>query len=521
MSAISIFDIYKNFHPQAYHPHVTEVYSNFTNRSGKYAPDNKLGGVVNLGLTYFMKDFLIGEFGKFFNTPKKEAIKRHARVISAMLGVEANTERFEELHDIGYLPLEIKQVREGTIVPYGMPSFTIRSTDDRVAWLTNSIETVCSSEIWQIQTSATTAANYKLNILRSAVKTGLHHDLVNWLCHDFSFRGMPGRHAAAASGFGHLTSFWGTDTVPAVFFAEDYYNADVDKELVGGSVNATEHSVTCSWQDEGELEFVKYLMNVAAPTGILSIVADTWDFWNFVMKIIPKLKDDILKRDGKIVIRPDSGDPVEIICGIDARLASDGNYYRKDCFGYYDAYDVSEEVIDGSEPLKEHEVKGLIEVLWDQFGGTVVNGYKHLDDHIGAIYGDSITLQRQKEIIKRLEDKGFAPTVVFGIGSYTYQYVTRDTHGSAVKATNVVKSGVDTPIFKDPVTDPGKKSAKGLLFLGRDSDGEIFFEDNVSREREASEENLLQTVFLNGEIVQDESLSEIRKLIEEQLEKYL
>ena len=512
-------DIYKNFHPAAYHPQVTEVYSNFTNRHGKYAPDNHLDGVINLGLTYFMKDFLMGEFGRFFATPKKEAIARHARVISAMLGVPADTTRYEELHDLDYLPLEIKQVPEGTILPYGVPSITVRSTDDRFAWLTNSIETVMSSELWMIQTSATTAANYKLNFLRAAITTGISEEFTGFQGHDFSFRGMPGRHAAAASGFGHLTSFFGTDTIPAVLFAEKYYNANLDEELVGCSVNATEHSVTCSWQQEGELAFLDYLMNEVAPEGILSVVADTWDFWNLVTNLLPQRKDEILKRNGKIVIRPDSGDPVDIVCGVKDAKFMDGIWCTKQEYNgvYWKA--------DKSSEISEAEAKGLIECLWDIFGGTEVEVdgkvFKHLNEKIGAIYGDSITLERQTQIQERLIAKGFAPDLVFGIGSYTYQYVTRDTHGSAVKATNVVKGGLDTPIFKDPVTDPGKKSAKGFMFIGRDEEGKIFFQDDVTREQEQSPQNLLQTVFLNGEIVRDESLSVIRGRIDEQLKAML
>ena len=559
-------DTYKNFHPQAYHPDVTEVYSNFTNRNGKYAPNNKLGGVVNVGIQYFIKDYLLNDFSNsFFNLDRKDAVASHQRILSAMLGYQVDVSRLEELHDLGYLPLVIKTLPEGTIVPYGLPSFTVASTKDGFQWLTNAIETVMSSEIWMMQTSATTAANYRLNFLRVARKCGIPEEFVMFQGHDFSFRGMPGRHAAAASGFGHLTSFAGTDTVPAVLFAERYYNANVDTELVGASVNATEHSVTCSWQEEGELAFYRYLMHEVAPEGILSLVFDTWDFWGGVANILPELKEEILARDGQIVIRPDSGDPVEILCGINVR-AIDVETEDFDLWAAYVAETLDEEMcdcLDAENPhseqtgtfgfngkvfdvvyspdLNRHDKtyyyidnygptvsyctftereltnvdKGLVESLWDIFGGTEKNGYKFLNEKIGAIYGDSITIERQLQIQERLMAKGFAPTVVLGIGSYTYQMVTRDTHGSAVKATSVVKAGERMAIFKDPKTDPGKKSAKGLLAIYEDFDG-LQLSDDVSEEEERG--GLMEEIFRDGKLIKQTSLVNIRNLINSQLE---
>ncbi len=500
-------DIYKEFHPPAYHPEVSEVYGNFTSRSDRLSnipKESCIGGVVNLGIQYFCLDFLIGEMNSsFFSLPKEEALQKHARIISAMLGKECNTERLGELHDLGYMPLRIKTLPEGTIVPHGMPSTTVVSTKDGFQWLTNSIETVMSCEIWGIQTSATTASAYMKVFMEYAKKTGFPNELVQFQGHDFSMRGMFGRQASYMSGFGHLASgLVGTDTIGAVMFAEKYYGANVDEELVGCSVDATEHSVTCSWIEEGEIEFIRYLMNTASPTGILSIVADTWDFWRLVTKYLPMLKDEIMARDGKIVIRPDSGDPVKILTGYTSNEIEIDEFNRVFCK-------------ETRKELTTAEVKGIIECLWDTFGGTITDeSYKNLDEHIGAIYGDSITLERQEQILSRLMDKGFTSNVVLGIGSYTYQYVTRDTHGSAVKATSVVKSGRRVPIFKDPKTDQSKKSAKGLLYVGRNEDG-LFFEDDVSEERE--KEGLLETVFEDGKMIKTTTLAEIRELVASQL----
>ena len=175
----------------------------------------------------------------------------------------------------------------------------------------------------------------------------------------------------------------------------------------------------------------------------MSIVSDTWDLWEVLTEYLPQLKDEIMARDGKVVIRPDSGDPVDIICG--TRLGNDTT---------------------GSQSTSTES--GVIELLWDTFGGTInEKGYKELDSHIGCIYGDAITHERAREIFERLEAKGFASTnIVFGVGSFTYQFNTRDTFGFAMKATYGEVNGVGREIFKDPITDNGeKKSAKGLLMV--------------------------------------------------------
>ena len=483
-------DIYKEFHQYAYHPEVSRVYANFVSRNGKYSSTN-LDFTVFVGLQGFIIDYLINEWQEGFFSAKTEddAVFKHGRILSAMLGFKCDTGNLRALYRLGYLPLHIKALPEGTFVPYQVSPVTIVNTVDGFQWLTNMIETAFSADNWYVQTSATTATAYYLQFLRYARKTGLDESFVQFQGHDFSFRGLAGRGAAPLAGFGHLSSgFVGTDTIPAVIAAEDFYGANVDNELVGCSVNATEHSVTCSWQEEGELAFYRHLMHNVAPTGILSLVFDTWDFWNGVTVILPELKDEILARDGVVVIRPDSGDPVDILCG-----------------------DVNGKT--------EAERKGLIECLWDTFGGTVTDkGYKLLNDKIGAIYGDSITLERQEQILSRLEKKGFASKVVLGIGSYTYQYVTRDTHGSAIKATDVVKNGKHVAIAKEPKTDTSKKSAKGLLRIER-VDGKLVQYDQQTPEQE--QQGLLETVFLDGKLVRKTTLQEIRSRVREQLETYI
>jgi nicotinamide phosphoribosyltransferase len=205
--------------------------------------------------------------------------------------------------------------------------------------------------------------------------------------------------------------------------------------------------------------------------------------WKVCTEYLPALKADILNRDGKVVIRPDSGDPVKIICG-----NPDGKTIA--------------------------EQKGVVELLWDVFGGTITaQGYKLLDPHIGAIYGDSINLERAAQICDGLKAKGFATQVVFGIGSYTYQYNTRDTFGTAMKATYVVVDGEGREIFKSPITDDGtKKSATGLLNVQKENNHFVLY-DKVSWEEEARSE--LKTVFKDGKIVKDFTLAEIRATLAE------
>lgn len=521
-------DVYKEFHSRAYHPDVTEVYANYTSRNGKLSNVENNDKVAFVGLQYFIKSYLQDEWNEFFRTEKKEAVANHRRIMSAMLGYAVDVKYLEDLHDLGYLPLKIKALPEGTLVPYLVPPITIVNTKEGFQWLTNMIETVLSCENWPIQTSATTSVAYLKVFKEFANKTGLPLEVVPFQGHDFSFRGMFGKHAAAMSGFGHLASgLVGTDTIPAVLFAEKYYGANVDNELVGCSVDATEHSVTCSWIMEGEIEFFRYLMREQSPTGILSVVSDTWDFWTLVTEYLPQLKTEIMARDGTLVIRPDSGDPVKILTGYKVSPVSEyselfqtQNEAQANVIANgYEAYRWKGEyfsVENGKTlSLMQCEIKGLIECLWDIFGGTITNqGYKLLDNHIGAIYGDAITLVRQRQILQRLMDKGFASKVVLGIGSYSYQYVTRDTHGSAVKATSVVKKGERVAIFKEPKTDTKKKSAKGLLKVEK-VNGELTLFDDVSEEQEKS--GLLEVVFEDGLLIKETTLAEIRSLINSQI----
>ena len=347
-------------------------------------------------------------------------------------------------------------------------------------WLTNYFETLVSAVVWMPCTSATIAKQYRKILDKFAHETSSVPEFVDWQGHDFSMRGMAGIEAGLISASGHLLSFTGTDTLPAISFLQKYYSADSDKQLIGASVAATEHSVMCMGTMDDEVETFRRLICEVYPKGIVSIVSDTWDLWKVLTVYLPKLKNEIVEREGKVVIRPDSGDPVDIICG-------------------------------NTNGKNENERKGVIELLWETFNGSVnTKGYRELDPHIGAIYGDSITITRAEEICERLKKKGFASTnVVLGIGSYTYQYNTRDTFGFAMKATYGEVRGKGREIFKDPITDDGtKRSARGLMKIELE-DGKYKLTDQVTWGEEKQGE--LNEVFRDGKLLIDQTLGEIRR----------
>lgn len=493
INPLSAIDFYKAGHISQYPVGTEIVYSTWTPRSDKLAnvlPSIWDGKMVWAGLQGFNKWFLIDSWNsEFFNKPKTSVVKRYKRRLDNALGLGAvSIKHIEELHDLGYLPVRIKALPEGSRVGMKVSPMTIVNTLPQFFWLTNYLESVMSAELWKTCTTATIADQYKKIVTKYAIKTGSPIDFCELQCHDFSFRGMSGVHDAASSGVGHLLSFVGTDTVPAIDYLEDYYNADSDNELVGCSVPASEHSVMCMGTKDSEIETFRRFITELYPSGVVSIVSDTWDYWKVITEYLPALKEEILSRTpneiglAKTVIRPDSGCPVKIICGDDD---SDVECVRK----------------------------GSIECLWDTFGGTVTDeGYKVLNERIGLIYGDSITLERADTILQKLKDKGFAScNVVFGVGSYTYQYNTRDTFGFAMKATYGVVAGEPREIFKDPKTDSGtKKSAKGMIRLDI-VDGEITQTDQQDASGESM--GLLKTVFEDGTIYSEQSLSEIRHLM--------
>lgn len=475
-------DFYKVDHRRQYPDTTTEIYSNFTPRYVKnnhnMLPDfdNK---VVVFGVRAFIEQFTWDWEVNFFCCPKEDVIGHYKKIICKALNLqEFDTSHLEALHDLGYLPIHIKAIDEGFRVPIGVPILTIRNTLPEFFWITNYLETIISSSLWKPITSATTAFEFLRLFHRYAKKTGAHEALIPFQAHDFSFRGMSGLEDATVSSAAHLTCFYGTDCVPAIEYLNEFYDAE-RLAIVGCSIPATEHSVMCADGGQyGEKMTIHRLIEETYPSGMVSIVADSYNFWDTLQFIGTEMHDIIMNREGTVVIRPDSGDPLDIICG---------------------------------KPLFEDEIwsmqhEGALQVLWNYFGGTINDlGYKVLDPHIGLIYGDSITVQLADKILAEMERMGFASSnIVFGVGSYTYQYVTRDTFGFAMKATSAVIDGKRKAIFKNPVTAKGSKtSAKGLLHVAFDGVSKFVLNEDVSEDQEKY--GFLSTVYKDGglEVVSD------------------
>lgn len=550
---------------------MVKLYSNMTPRKTRF----EFKQAVWFGLQYYLKEYLLKQWDElFFKVPLKKVLADYKRFHRHFSFTEVETEHIEKLHALGYMPLRIKALPEGSLVNMRVPFYTIVNTHPDHGWLVNFLETQMSTVIWDLVTVATVSYQYRLLFSKYAIESTGSVDGVQWQGHDFAMRGRTSIETSQNQA-GHLLSFTGTDTIPAVLMLEEYYNANMEHELIGSSVPASEHSVVTSYGKEDEIEAFKRVLR-QFPKGILSMVSDSFDLWKVLTEFMVKLKDEILARDGKLVLRPDSGDPIKIITGYKVlntkfntsplmegfiqdgdqfeigdyeAVKVDGKYYLAEI----DHRDIGYPFVKIQKEISEAEVKGVVELLWDTFGGTTNDkDYKVLDSHIGTIYGDSITLDRAKLICERLMAKGFASTNwVAGIGSYTFNYNTRDTLGIAVKSTyceiahnitdiqdvggrligtvdgKIVEidrstvEGMDLDelyviepreIFKDPITDDGtKKSAKGLLRVDIDGEGYYLTDQVTDHEEEGGE---LKLVFEDGNLIIDETLSGIRARID-------
>ena len=515
--------------------------SNNTARSGKLANFPNSKGIIAMGYQKLVRQLKEDWDLNFFSRPIEEIDQFGADLTAhLMLKEPYNVDHFKASHKLGYLPLRIKAIQEGTFLPYRIPSYTIVNTqplsNQIFDWLVNYLETILSAESWQMPTSATLGFQFKKLGRARALRTDSKNLwFVDYQFHDFSMRGMGGKSAIVNSSLGFAACSRGSDTLPVIAAARKYYD---EVDVCVNSVIASEHAIMCTltgffiqqkdggWDRIGDFEYETFLYLITLfPTGIISLVMDTWDLWRAVTEYVVKAKDVIMARDGKVVIRPDSGNPVDIICGREvcqyAETAfdkkgvvfADGKYFTvKETPNDHPFPDVRTFAID--KEVHINQVKGVIELLHDTFGGTISDeGFKCLDSHIGAIYGDSITLARAEAIFDRLEAKGFASTnIVMGVGSYSLQYVTRDTHGFAQKATFVKVNGVGIEIFKDPVTDDGiKKSARGLLCVLKDENGEYYLKDRCTEEEEKT--GFLQVIFEDGKFYNQTTLTAIRERI--------
>lgn len=416
-------DFYKVSHKAQYPDGVTKVHSVLVARGANYDETISKTRFMWFGAKLFTEKLAVFS-GWFFNLSQAEAnseIEEYKDFLDARLGGDNDTSHWKELYELGHLPLVIKGRSEKEICKFQTPLITVENTDDRFAWLTSFIETTMLSNIWPACTSANKSWHIK-NLITSFMlnHTAEEKEAIDFMAHDFSYRGMMGDEAATLSGCGHLANFKGSDTIPAIVAMQDIYG-----EVTGFSVPATEHSVMCAGGKETELETFKRILDIY-PSGIVSIVSDTWDYYSVLKDILPQLRDKILAREGKVVIRPDSGDPVKIVCGGD---------------GY----------------------ESSLDILAGIFGTTLDSqGLKLLNSRIGIIYGDGMGYERIESMLGTMVSKGYSPlNIVFGVGAYTYQLTTRDNLGFAFKATAVEIGGSWIDIQKDPKTDRKKKSLTG------------------------------------------------------------
>jgi len=512
MIAAFLADGYKFGHAPMFPVGTEYAYSNFTPRSNKYAPKG-CDEVVVFGTTYAMKQIHNAFKHSFFDIPKSLVLDQIEEVLTPYFGMPYDSTPFAKLHDLGYLPIRVKALPEGSLCPMKVPMLTIINTHKEFYWLPNFLETILSNSMWKPMTSATIAFGYKKLLTKWALATDKDNvGFVDFQAHDFSMRGLDSVDATIASGLGHLTSFKGTDSLPAIIGARQYYNAT---GFVAGSVPASEHSVMCAGGKESEIETFRRLLRTFAKAPVLSVVSDTWDLWKVVGPggYVEQLKEEILAGNTKLVIRPDSGDPVDIICG-EQVFEHKGKLCVEREVNHFPGL---ETIPLTDERVSTNQVKGVIELLWDTFGGTVnEQGYKVLHPKIGAIYGDSITLDRAEAICSRLAAKGFASTnIVLGVGSYTYQMNTRDTFGFAMKATWVQVNGLGISIFKDPITDDGmKKSARGLIQIIK-QDGKLKLRDGIGWKEEREGE--LKDLYVDGVFSNKVTLDQIREKLSDKV----
>lgn len=467
-------DVYKMGHMEQYPEGTNKVYSYLTARSGKQIPFT-----VFFGLQYYLQDYLSQPI-------THQMVDEFLAIRKDILGTDSVlvTKKMRALADLGYLPLEIKAVKEGTVMPVKNVLLTMTNTHPDFYWVVGFVESILL-KVW----NTTTVASYSMK-LRNLVndfadktcENNLHTD---WQVHDFGYRGCSSEETAALSGAAHLINFRGTDTVPAVKFLKDNYNAT---GLIGASVPASEHSVMCSFTQDDEIAAFHNMLNLY-PNGIVSIVSDTYNLWNVLQNFTVQLKDKILSRDGKVVFRPDSGNPELIICG------------------------------DPNAPEGTPENLGAIRILDQVFGSTINSkGYRELNPKVGLIYGDGMYFERFERILNKLAENGYASNnLVIGVGGLLLQQHSRDDQGFAIKATYCEIDGKPREIVKDPITDPGKKSLKGLMCLHHtfDYDGKVTgFEtlDQQTPQEEADNDNLLELVFKNGAVTRTQTLDEIRAI---------
>jgi nicotinamide phosphoribosyltransferase len=450
-------DSYKVSHHVQYPKNTTKIYSYFESRGGRHEE------LCWFGLQILIKRFFCGK------VVTKEKIEEAEYLYKLHFGQNSNIfnkkgwEHILKEHG-GMLPIKIKSLPEGTIIKNKNCMFTIENTDPECYWLTNFCETILS-HVWYTMTVATNSREQKKIILRYLKETGTPEE-VNFKLHDFGYRGVSSLETAAYGAASHLTQFAGTDTIAGIKLAQQIYGA----RCAGFSIPASEHSTITPWEnscgvdDNGDTVYIKDEKSAIEnmidqyPHGLVSCVCDSFNIYNTAEHILGEvLKEKIMKRDGCFIVRPDSGDPLEV-------------------------------------DLK------LLEILGDKFGyETNEKGYKVLDPHIRIIQGDGIDIIMLEKILEHLKKNGWsADNIAFGSGGGLLQKLNRDTQKCAMKCSLAIIDGREVMVYKNPITDPGKKSKKGYMTVNKNSEGKLITKCNGEHDFDSDE---METVFENGELL--------------------
>ena len=446
-------DSYKISHYKQYPPGTQRVYSYFESRTGSVHPETMF-----FGLQYWLQEYLAGP------VVTQEKIDEADALFHQHFGNQVfNRQGWEYIlkQHGGCLPVEIKAAPEGTVVGSSNVLMTVENTDDHAYWLTNFLETLLV-QVWYPSTVATQSRAMKQIITTYLTKTG-DPGLIDFKLHDFGFRGVTCPEQAAIGGAAHLINFKGTDNVPGILLARQFYHEPV----AGFSIPAAEHSTITSWGREHEVDACRNMLE-QYPAGLVATVSDSYDIFNCCATIWGGvLKDQVLARDGVLVVRPDSGDPPVV-------------------------------------------VNKVLEILGEKFGYTVNSlGYKVLHPKVRVIQGDGIDFKMLQLILDAITQNGWsADNLSFGSGGGLLQKLNRDTQRFAFKCSAAIINGQHRDVYKQPVTDNGKKSKAGRLKLVRQdaSPGAPFITAPESDPRP----DQLQFVFRNGEILVDHTFAEIR-----------
>lgn len=447
-------------------PNTTKIYSYLESRGGKFPKS------IFFGLQYYLKEYLQG------TVVTKEMVEEGRQFSKLHLG---NEDAFNydgwmyivEKHN-GKLPLEIKAPAEGLLIPVSNVLLTVENTDDNCGWLTNYFESLLM-KVWETITVSTNGFYLKL-LLKKYFEETAEDTNIDFKMHDFGYRSVTSEEQAGLAGMSHLLNFSGTDNIMGIMFADEYYKSGV----CGYSIPATEHSIATSF-GRNEVEYVKSML-LKYPTGLLSLVADSYNVYEFakMLSTNEEIKNLILNRDGCTVIRPDSGDPVEVN-------------------------------------------SKLLNILWNGFGGEYNSkGFKVICDKIRIIQGDGINFESTRDILEMMKANHYSSeNLVFGSGSALLnKNFDRDTNNFAFKSSFQIINGVETFVQKDPITSSGKKSKKGKLKLAPGMNGNFMTHSSAETDdiNFNADVDTLRTVFLNGDILVETTFDEVRKRVNEYIE---